>query len=115
MLASARRLFGQQKFIFQQDNDPKHTSKSCKRYLINKKVNVLDWPAQSPDLNPIENLWSIIDHSLKDRKPNTVEELMQILQEGWDNIAEVTLHNLVESMQRRCNEVIRNNGYPIRY
>ena len=53
MLPSSRKLFPDGEFIFQQDNDPKHTSKLVQEYLGNETIELLDWPAQSPDLNPI--------------------------------------------------------------
>lgn len=49
---------------FQQDNDPKHTSRHCKTWLQQNAIEVLDWPAQSPDLNPIENLWEIVNSKI---------------------------------------------------
>ncbi len=70
MLPSAEQLFKDADFIFQQDLAPAHTAKSTKstRSWIND-VGVLDWLANSPDLNPIENLWGIVKTKMRNKRP----------------------------------------------
>jgi hypothetical protein len=115
MLPSARQLFPNRIFTFQQDNDPKHTSHSSRNYLVNKNITLMEWPAQSLDLNPIENLWSILDKQTRERRPQTEEELFEILQNGWNNIPITKLNALVDSMPRRCAAVMKSKGLPTKY
>ncbi len=66
MLPSADQLFKDADFIFQQDLAPAHTAKSTKSWLNDHGVGVLDWPVNSPDLNPIDNLWGIVKWKMRD-------------------------------------------------
>ena len=100
--------------VFQHDNDPKHKAKSVQQYLNGKRfpANVLDWPSQSPDLNPIENLWCYLDSKVRERriKPKNLDQLYTVLQDEWAKIDPRILRNHVLSMPERCKAVIAAKG-----
>ena len=103
------------RWVFQHDNDPKHTSKVVKDWLIANKVNVMVWSAQSPDLNPIENLWDEIDRRLHEKKLSNVNEMFKEIQRVWNSISGDYIEKLIRSMKSRCQAVITSRGYATRY
>lgn len=113
--SSGRKLRLGSNLIFQQDNDPKHTAKLTKEFLEKEDVIVLEWPAQSPDLNPIEHLWAILDREIGDRAFRKKEDLKESGPVAWEKIDKQKIKNLVESMSTRLGEVIKANGGPTRY
>ncbi len=74
MLPSADKLYGDSNFIFQQDLAPAHTAKGTKSLFNDHGVTVLDWPANSPDLIPIENLWGVVKRKMRDTRPNNADD-----------------------------------------
>ena len=92
------------KWIFPQDNDPKHTSKVVKQWFKDKNITIMGWPAQSPDLNPIENLWEIIDNKIEHANVKTSEELFEQINKVWREIDMRIVDSLIESMPRRMKQ-----------
>ena len=84
--------------------------------FLNENVPVIiDWPSNSPDLNPIENLWAIVKKNVEKRMPKSLDDLKQFLVEEWELIPDSLLINLVNSMKNRCALIIENNGERISY
>ncbi|CAB4483195.1 unnamed protein product [Rhizophagus irregularis] len=91
------------------------SSRVAKEFLKNNVPEVMDWPSNSPDLNPIENLWAIVKRNTELRRPKNLNELDVFLHEEWVKIPNNLLINLVNSMPQRCREVIDRNGERIPY
>ncbi len=99
MLLSADLLFKDADLIFQQDLAPAHTAKSTKSWLNDHGVGVLDWPANSPDLNPIENLCQgFVKRKMRNKRPKNADELKATVKEAWPSIPPQQCHKLITSM-----------------
>lgn len=104
-------------FIFQQDNASIHCAKATKQWLRERNVEVLDWPACSPDLNPIENLWGIISRKVYEngKQFESIIALKNRIREVWVDLTLEVLKTLVDSMPDRIFDVVRNNGGVTKY
>lgn len=118
LLPQIMSWFGRRgEYTFMQDGAPCHTAKSVKEFLVKKKIPLLDWPGNSPDLNPIENVWSVLKMELAKENITTKAQLKDLIELTWKNneLVKKTIVNSINSMPRRIQAVIKHRGKWTKY
>ena len=112
LVPSAITFFGKgnHKWLLQEDNDPKHKSIKAQGWKADNEINCLSWPSQSPDLNPMENVWSVLQANVGNHKPNSVKELIQVTNKEWKALDKIFAQNLVISMKNCVSLLLSNKG-----
>ena len=103
--------------VFQEDNAPVHTAKKSQEFKNMQGIITVSWPAQSPDLNPIEHLWSYVDRQLRHcpQCAKNENDLWEMVTDEWRQIPMELTRRLIDSMPNRLHAVIAANGYPTWY
>ena len=105
-----------QELIFQDESAPRHRSKKVHEYKEINKLDSLDWPGNSPDLNPIENLWSLLKGKIGRILVKNKAELKRIINEKFTAyVSQEYINCLIDSMPKRISECIKNKGYVTKY
>ena len=117
VVPTLRRHFPQGNGIFQEDNAASHRAKVAVSAREDARIVMLDWPAQSPDLNPIENLWAEMKVMVRCRSPplSSISKLIKYVKGAWNDIPPEYYRKLIDSMPRRIDAVISANGNRINY
>ena len=102
-------------WTFHYGNDPKHTARLVKTWIEESNIKVMEWPPQSPDLNPIENMWMAVKRSIGSKVFRNGDDLFVELEKQWNSITMTYVDKLIDSMPKRCSAVLKNNGYATKY
>jgi DDE superfamily endonuclease len=117
LIPSINMLFGNNSYecIVVEDNDPKHKSKISREFKDQNSINIMPWPANSPDLNPIENVWGLLKLKIRSKQPKSLMSLKRIIKEEWNAFENTYCENLISSMKNRIISCIASEGDYICY
>ena len=101
-------------WVLQQDNAPPHTARSTKKFFEDKKIEILEWPACSPDLSPIENCWGLMKRRVEKMNLRRIDEWKGKILNVWDDITQETLKNYFQSLPSRLQICIDAEGATIK-
>jgi transposase len=113
-----KKFFGRKRsIILMEDGAMIHRANVSTQWIAKKKIKKMEWPASSPDLNPIENLWRTMKVRVQDRfhQGMELEEFQGVLKDVWNEFEPDDYNHLIESMPRRMKAVIQANGRPTRW
>ena len=112
IIPGAKKLFNNKWELFM-DNDPKHRAKKAEQFLHENQIICPKIPARSPDLNPIENVWSMMDDELKQISHQTKNSLRKAIKSAWKKIDQNKIKNAIESMPSRLRLIKEAKGLHI--
>ena len=104
-------------FFFMEDGAPCHRAKNAVNWKRQQGLNILPWPGQSPDMNPIENVWHILQQNMHKRspKPGNKQDLMAALSAEWTNISQDVIDRWIETMGNRIQTLCEKRGGATKY
>ncbi|GFX68871.1 transposable element Tcb1 transposase [Trichonephila clavipes] len=99
-------------FILMDDNCMPHRANLVEDFLFEERIVRMEWPAYSPDMNPIEHVWDALRRRVAGRQlpPQTLQELERALLEEWDRIPQLVINSLIDSMPQRCSTLLAVRG-----
>lgn len=117
LLPSVIKWFGEDSNDWKllEDNDPKHRSKMSKAFKVDNDIESLPWPSQSPDCNPIENVWALMKLKINGQPPTSTNNFVARIKKEWKKLSSEFAEKLVSSMENRVKLLIERKGDYINY
>ena len=116
LLPTIQEQFGDEQCLFQPDGAPCHKAQVIAKWLGEQNIDILGpWPGNSPDLNPIESLWSILKRRVDKQKPTNSDKLQALIMQEWAAISQDVAQKLINSMPGRIAEALKKNGQHWKY